>query len=195
MPAMPLLPAIGKNGRTAAAGIRTVLWSAVVLLVACSGSTNPPASRFFSCAAYFEGEALRLAQNRPELRKDVTRNGMHNALVMAAPDWKRELEPFVQCDIGKPSLASAYRADTLLQHDTLRYLYTATEASAPVRQVAVLSTAGRIVRIVIETGDTNALFSTRRHLDYRPEEGYDIEGMQVMKLGETTRYTVQARWK
>jgi len=194
---MQLLPARSQIGPPA--GPRHILAMAVgtvCLLAACtSGPPAPLASRYFSCTTYFQAEAKRLAQEYPEFRKAVTRNGMHDSSLSTTPDWSRELEPFVQCDIGKPSLAAAYRADTVIRNDTLRTRYTAREPSAPVRQIAVLSAAGRVAQIHIETGDTNALFTTRRRLDYRPGEGYDIEGIQTMKLGETTTYSVQARWQ
>ena len=194
---MQRLPAMMKMGL--AAGPRFLLamtCCALAALSACTGGpSTPPPSRNFSGTAYFEGEARRLEKEHTQLRKTVRRNGSSDSAVIAAPDWSRELEPFVQCDIGKPSLASAYRADTLQLKDTLALRYTSVEPSAPVKQVTVLSAGDRVVRLLIETGDTNALFRMRRHLDYRPGEGYDIEGVQAMKMGETTRYTIHGRWK
>jgi hypothetical protein len=150
---------------------------------------------YFDSESYFSQEATRLGNLTHTVVKYIQRNKETDSSAQTVRDWKKELEPFRQCNIAKPSMKNSYQADTTMNGDLITIRYTALEDKLVVRNAVVVREGQKIRELHFTTQEENELYRTTRQLDYFPETGYTITGSQKVVLGNKTGYSVKAQWR
>src|SRR5688572_17825252 len=82
------------------------------LFFSCSDFPKTTGGNRFNSESYFSAEASRLASKVKTVNKVVGRNSEMDSGQVAITDWKKELEPFSQCNISKPTFRNSYRVDS-----------------------------------------------------------------------------------
>lgn len=165
------------------------------LFFSCSESPTITGENVFNSEKYFSAEASRLASKTKMVTKVVGRNAEVDSGLVTIADWKKELEPFSQCNINKPTLRNSYRVDSVSGPNSRHITYTALEPQLVVRMLEINFTDNQVVAVHMVTAEANQLYSATRMLDYVPDSGYRISGKQLMTLGEKTDYFVEASWQ
>jgi hypothetical protein len=183
---------MGMNSIFRTAGFCFVLF----LSFSCSDpSGNKQEANIFNSEEYFSGEASRLASQVKMVTKVVGRNSEKDSGRVAVTDWKKELEPFSQCNISKPTFRNSYSVDSVSGSNTRRITYTALEPQLVIRSLEVNYAGDQIVNMQMVTAETNQLYTATRLLRYIPDSGYRISGRQEMTMGEKSDYFVEASWR
>ena len=152
-------------------------------------------SGLFDNEKYFTDEALRLSALSHTIKKTSVLNGQSETREVTIADWKKELDPFIRCNINKPAFRNSYKVDTVADGINNRIRFSAVEPHLAVRNVEIFLSGNRITRLQFATGDSNELYSTVRMLTYLPDSGYSVQGRQDMTMGRKSDYIVGASWK
>ena len=87
------------------------------VFTACNSSGNQPVqgSRYRDIKGYFQQELVHIEKAKPAMHKTVSLNEQRDSVTITTPDsakLQNMLQPFLEVDLGKPSLRDAY--DTIL---------------------------------------------------------------------------------
>ena len=164
------------------------------LFFSCSESPTTTEENVFNSENYFSAEASRLAAKLKTVTKVVGRNSEMDSGVVTITDWKKELEPFSQCNISKPTFRNSYRVDSVSGSNTRHITYTAMEPRLVVRMLEINFSGDQVAAVHMVTAEENQLYSATRNLHYVPDSGYRISGKQEMAMGKKTDYFVEASW-
>jgi len=162
---------------------------------ACN-ENNPSLSkgRLFDSEQYFTEEASRLGSSATQVSKTSTQNGSRETKQVTIADWKKELQPFILCNINKASLQNSYTVDSSESNQQLFVSYTANEPALPVQKVAVTYSNKKISCITIETNYDNMLYTLSKKFTYLPDSSYTISGVQKIILNAPTAFSISASW-
>src|SRR5690554_2500493 len=100
--------------------------------------------KYFQLKDFVEGQVSRL--DHATVRKTMGIKGEQEVLQQQfnSDEWRRELDVFVQADINKASLASAYET---IKNDTLTLHQLKPGEKSSVQEISVSYQAGKINRI------------------------------------------------
>ena len=163
------------------------------LLTGCSSSNNKKESpkEHFDIPGFFEKQVNELQAINPAVEKKINKDGKTETKTLENIDWKKELAPFFDVDINKPSWIKSFSADTVfLTSNRFEITYTANEDETPVKQVKLLFENNSCNFVQINKKSNNKLFSFYQELEYRKGEGYKINGYQSVKYAFDTSYEI-----
>lgn len=127
------------------------------------------------CMSY---QAETLERMGKHVRKRLTKDGQTQVVERGEVNWKEELELFIDSDINRPAWRGAFRADTVVLERMLVITYQTENREIPVKSVVVtLDRENRqCLRLTIERGSDNFLYTSSQKLFFTPGEGYIIKG-------------------
>ena len=167
----------------------------ILTLISCTENHETVrAVNLFDSEKYFSEEASRLSSVK-SVKKISTYNSTSETKEITITNWTKELEPFIQCNINKPSFRNSYRIDSITNASGKQITYSVSEPQLTIKKVEVNTLGEKIIRIRFVTGNSNNLYSTSRTLVYIPDSGYAISGQQRISMGKQTNYSIQVRWK
>lgn len=152
------------------------------------------AGKLFDSEKYFTEEASRLSSTVKQIAKTSDQNGSVEVKALPVTDWKKELQPFILCNINKASLQNSYAIDSLINNLQKLVSYTALEPALAVQKVEVVYSNQRITRVSMETHYDNMLYALSKKFIYLPDSGYTISGQQKIIFSNPTIFTITASW-
>lgn len=146
---------------------------------------------YFDLPAFFKKEIKLLMELNPGIEKKINKDGETETKILESVDWKKELAPFVDIDINKPSWIRSFSVDTLfLTSKNFEINCVSLEEGIPIKQVKLLFENNSCSFVQINKKSENNLFSSFQELVYKTGEGYRINGYQKVKFAFDTRYEI-----
>jgi hypothetical protein len=163
----------------------------VLLLGACD--PRPEGTSYIDSRAFFTEQAQQMQDNHTALHKKAMFDGKQEETDDTNPDWQKELSPFSDIDMRKPSLAGRYAVDTSVVSDsTYEISYMATDTATTLRNIVFGFHNDHISYVQATYTEKNTLYETRKDLVYTTGKGYSITGDQQVTLGSPVRYSIEA---
>lgn len=164
--------------------------------ISCNNKTeNAPESKpYFDLKKYFLQQADLLNKQQTQLQKQITKVSKTEVKIFTSVDWQRELTPFSDCDINKPSWFHSYYADTNFVAGEMRVKYIARDASLPVRQLQVNFENNIVKQLYIDKESANSYYHSKNSYAYSPVNGFAINGSQEVMLSRKTNYSITAKF-
>lgn len=112
------------------------------------------------------------------VRKKLTKDGQSQTIERGDVNWREELELFFESDINRPAWRGAFQADTVKLEQMMVITYRTDNPEIPVKNVVVTldRETRQCLRLTIDRGTENFLYSSTQKLFFTPGEGYTIKG-------------------
>lgn len=151
---------------------------------------NPPKTNqkeLFNTIAFFNNQVKILTKQSPKLHKVLVFNNQTDTVVNIKPDWKEELAPFFELDLSKPAYAGRFTIKNLANQTH----YIALDSTTNIKQVVITyNTNKQVESIAFNLSEKNNLYQSTKQLIYHVQKGYQITGMQQVKLQQPHVYAV-----
>lgn len=160
----------------------------VASLTGCTRTEKPlpVKSKLFDFGKHFEDEIKELSAAQAQLIKTLEKEGKTETLEVQHPDWKKELQSFLDLDLNKPALAGSYNVDTLsLNPQHVRY--TASDSTTVIRNADFYGTDS----IVVQKRISNMYYTSSEQLIYHAN-GYMISAFIRPKAGKSLAFNLNA---
>lgn len=170
------------------------------LLAACQSGApeiNPDdqPDPYFDLKGYFEKETARLNREQPRLRKQVSINEETEEKMLDSLDYEQELSVFINSDINRPAWFDKYRIDSLRDGARLQTLsYQALDKDLRVRSIRIRFTGDEVSEIIIDKETENIVAGSGQHLEYRPDQGYQISSRQKTAVSKKQELNISVRF-
>lgn len=177
----------------------------VSFLLLCSvlACTNPTSAteigasdkRFFDLSEYFNQQAELLA-DRSVVEKSASINGNKETQTINAPNFREELQLFIDSDINRTSWLDKYAVDstTNAAGGLTGLAYTALEDKLRTRRVAISFAQTEVTQIEIVNATDNVIAQTKQELSYAPQRGYAIKSFQDILFAAPRTMEVQVNF-
>jgi hypothetical protein len=173
--------------------MKKILFLLVMVVAGCtSPSTNNNSLAYFSIESYFNEQIKILSSDKAGLEKEIIKDGKNEKRTFLNVNWKKELKPFIEADINKPSWKRSYSIDSNSTGNEVRILYSALEPKLNVRSIEIYKTDNILSRIKIITEKQNAYYHALQSMEYIPSKEYIISGGQKVILADTTSYLIHS---
>jgi len=173
--------------------MKKILFLFAVLFVGCTSSTtNNSTQTYFSIEKYFNQQISVLSNAKAGLEKEIIKDGKKEKRTFAQVNWKKELKPFLEADINKPSWKRSYSIDSTTSGNEVQIMYSALEPKLNVRSIEIRKTNNVPTRIKIITEKQNAYYHALQTMEYSPSKEYIISGGQKVILADTTSYLIHS---
>ncbi len=155
---------------------------ASVMLGSCS---KDPTEIYFDDQRYYYDLPKCMAYQMDALqsmgkhvRKKLTKDGQSQTIERGDVNWREELELFFESDINRPAWRGAFKADTVKLEQMMVITYSTENPEIPVKSVVVTldRESRQCLRLTIDRGTENFLYSSTQKLFFTPGEGYIIKG-------------------
>jgi hypothetical protein len=164
----------------------------LTILFSCSSSVESEEPVFFNIKSYISNQVRELKTHHALLQKTVINKGKEETKVISQPDWNKELQAFMECDLNRPGWSASYKTDSLRRDSLLTIRYTAIEPKLRVRMLEIIQLNGDVQEIKAECRQGNTWFTARQQLYFNSGKGYDIRGFQKVVLADSVSYTITA---
>lgn len=164
----------------------------LTLLLSCSSSVESEEPVFFNIKTFISKQTGLLEKQQAVLKKTVISKGKAETKVISNPDWKKELQAFMACDLNRPGWSASYKTDSLHRDSLLTIRYTAMEPKLRVRKLEIIQMNGEVQEIKAECQQGNTWFTARQQLTFTIGKGYRIEGFQKVILADSASYSINA---
>lgn len=145
---------------------------------------------YFSISDYFNNEAARLSKTNPMITKTVFVNDKTEEKKLRITNWEQELSSFIDADINKASWKGSFQ---LKKSDTSE-TYLSQSEKIPVKKVVILLRGKNVEGIKIFLENKNVLYSSTDSLVYLPNDYFEINKTQKIKLMDTKRYIIKGKF-
>ena len=165
-----------------------------ITLLACKQPVENKATsklNYFDVKGYFNKEAARLTKLRPSVWKEVSVNQEKERKIIRISDWQQELAIFVDADINKASWKGNFKVVKTPDSE----LYTALNEKIPVKRVLIRKENNQVKGLEILIASKNILYTSQDTLLYYPGDRYRISKRQKIKLLNTKRYGIIAKFR
>jgi len=166
-------------------------------LLACSNAgseaeTLSATNRFFDLSQYFT-EQVELLATKQNIQKKASINGVEESQTIMQPDFKQELQLFMDSDINRTSWLDKYAVDSTLNAagNLTQLTYTALEDKLRTRKVAISFAETAITNIKIVNATDNVIAQTQQELSYAPQRGYAIKSFQDILFADPRTMEVE----
>lgn len=164
----------------------------LTLFLSCSSSVESDEPVFFNIKSYISNQIGQLQTQHAALQKTVMNKGKEETKVISQPDWSKELQAFMECDLNRPGWSNSYKTDSIRRDSTLTIRYTAMEPKLRVRKLEIIQLNGDVQEIKAECLQANTWFTARQQLYFSSGKGYGIRGFQKVVLADSVSYTITA---
>jgi len=157
-----------------------------------AGNKDEETDVFFSFKNYFENQAIGLTHRKIKIKKTVLKSGTMEERVMDADsvDWEKELKIFMDADMNKKSWVGLYHTDTVTSGPVMTIQYSATDSSLQVKKAYVVFSDNQVNDIMIESRFKNFYYQSSLYLHYRPANGYQVKGEQVIRFASRQLFEI-----
>ena len=166
------------------------------IVISCSSVTTEEnqAKTYFDIDSFINDQVTFLKKNNFSIEKTIAKDGIVESKKNNSPDWDKELEPFSSSDINKPNWKLSYIIDTTYEDDTLMINFNCKDSNLVVKSISVKLTNKKVHFLQIKNHKLNSYFNSSQMLELIPDSGYSIFGHQGVLLGDTTSYSIKARF-
>lgn len=133
-----------------------------------------------------------LNQIGADLNKTIIYSGKKESKNLNAPNWDKELMPFINCDIQKPGFEKLYTISNRVSGDSTIILYSANSPSLQIRNLEIVLLHNTLNLVIADVHKKNTYFELNEQLIYSSRKGYIIKGSQKMMFASETIYQVEA---
>ena len=158
-----------------------------ISILSCSNPKQSPLPPYFDLQGYINGQVKTLTANKYSIVKNVSVNEKKEEHPITLPDWKQELQPFIDADINKPSWRGNFNVDTVyeINADTEKVVtYTTAIPDIRTKKLALHYDVhtGVITEIEIHNLTDNVLYHFEQQLFYFPMKKYFISTSEKVVL-------------
>ena len=169
----------------------------ILILQACSSADAYPKKLFFDFEAYIDAEVDRLMGQQIQVQKHYEFNGTVEDTIITVADWNKELRPF-RIDINKPAWVAHVKIDTnAVSFAEYAIEYTFDSEKIPYRKAVIIyedAEMSKVLEVLIVYRSDNYLYKAERELIYNSKDGYQINGVQDVKVLEDANYLIEAKF-
>jgi hypothetical protein len=177
--------------------LRSYLFAGIIMLLfACGSQEENDVQVYWNSKLFFEQDTVALQSFG--LKKELMFNDNSQTVVLKNVIWTKELEPFLTLDLQKTSYKGRFTIDTLPANDSIYIVtYKAIESKLDLHKVEITMNAitQKVNKINAEYKEENSLYSATKTLTYIVGNGYNIKGMQQVKLGNQINYEVNGTFE
>lgn len=169
-----------------------------LLLYACKQAPKPTGSEsgYYNSTQLLQAQIKALQAHKAAAYKRVEADGQRDSL-LAHPDWKKELQPFMDLELHLGQYKGRYQtATTVLPSGQKRVRYQATDPKLDIRwmEVTLLDTIPQLIEAQYQ--QENFLFEVekRYRLQFNAHgdlQGYGLRFMQQMPFSRHNHYAVE----
>ncbi len=169
------------------------------VLAACQSNGPAPEKApelpFFDLQSFFEAEIQRLNEKQPRLQKTVMVNDKEESQTLSRLAYDQELSVFLNSDINRPAWYDKYQIDSVRKDNQLARLeYTAQDPDLRVRKIQVHFAGDEVSAVIIDKKTDNIVARSGQHLEYRPDEGYQIQSRQQTTISKEQDLEINVRF-
>ena len=146
---------------------------------------------YFDFKSYFEKQAAELSAKNLRIKKTVIKDNVVAEKIFDHPDWKTELNPFVECDINKPSWKNSYTIDSSGNNETYCIKYLARDSSLEIKSINFCFERDSISFIRIEKRTDDMYYNNSTTLNYFPMKAYSIINSQKITFNKGSEVEVK----
>lgn len=151
---------------------------------------------YFDLTALVKKDITFNTSNNCREEKSVYLNANKETKQLDSIDWKKELEPLVECDINKPAWKGKFFVDTVKTTVTgiTSIQYRALSEKVNVKSMIIELKQNEIQRIYITKKISSFIFSTVQIIEYFPGKGFSIRGEQKAILMRSFDLNVDVKY-
>jgi hypothetical protein len=166
------------------------------IVISCNSVTTEEdqAKPYFDIDSFIKDQITYLSKNNFSIEKTIVKEGIVESKKSKSPDWKKELDPFSSSDINKPNWKLSYTIDSIYVDDTLMINFNCKDSNLVVKYILVKLVNQKVFFLQIKNHKLNSYFNSSQMLELIPDSGYSIFGHQGVLLGDTTSYSIKARF-
>jgi hypothetical protein len=166
------------------------------IVISCNSVTTQEnqAKTYFDIASFINDQIASLKKNNFSIEKTIVKDGIVESKKSGSPNWEKELEPFSSSDVNKPNWKLSYSIDSIYFDDTLMININCKDSNLVVKSISVKLSKQKVYFLQIKNHKLNSYFNSSQVLELIPDSGYTIVGHQGVLLGDTTAYSVKARF-
>lgn len=171
----------------------------IILLVSCTNTKEDAAvtaGNYFDITALVRKDMKNNMSNNCREEKSVYLNANKETKLLDSIDWKKELEPLMDCDINKPAWKGRFFADTVKTSVSgiTSIQYRALSEKVNVKSMIIEMKQNEIQRIYITKKINSFIFSSAQIIEYFPGKGFSIRGEQKAILMRSFDLNVDVKY-
>ncbi len=166
-----------------------LLLSIITLLLSCSNPKQSNIPPYFDLQGFMNGQIKILNTGKTGIIKHLSVNDKKEEHQLNSPDWKQELQPFIDADINKPAWRGSFTVDTSysidVNTDTEKIVtYTADTTGIRTKKLALHLDihTGAVLEIEAHNLTDNVLYHFDQQLFYFPQKKYFITTYEKVVL-------------
>ncbi|MFT6814954.1 MAG: hypothetical protein ACJAZ3_000850 [Sphingobacteriales bacterium] len=172
----------------------TLIFLTALILAGCSSSPiSTEKDLFFSISDYFKAEIQRLENEKPQIAKKITKDGIEES-IQTIKSWDKELKVFIKSDINKAAWRDLYSVDTVIDSGSKTITYVSTDKSIQVKKVVVKFSKSEVKSITIQSSEKNPLYDSSTDLFYAADSFYTVRNKQKVRLIGKTEFFVETQF-
>lgn len=179
---------------------KQLLFMLCILLIYSCNHTEQDASalavNYFDITTLVKTDVKNNTLNNCREEKSVYLNANKETRLLDSIDWKKELEPLMDCDINKPAWKGRFFADTVKTtvSGITSVQYRALSEKVNVKSMIIEMRQNEIQRIYITKKINSFIFSSVQIIEYFPGKGFSIRGEQKAILMRSFDLNVDVKY-
>ncbi|MFN8238286.1 MAG: hypothetical protein U0T77_08960 [Chitinophagales bacterium] len=171
----------------------------ILFLYACNQQEEggvAATGNYFDLTSLVKKDIKYNTSNNCREEKSVYLNANKETKQLDSIDWKKELEPLIECDINKPAWKGKFFADTVKTtvSGITSIQYRALSEKVNVKSMIIELKENEIQRIYITKKINSFIFSTVQIIEYFPGKGFSIRGEQKAILMRSFDLNVDVKY-
>ena len=160
------------------------------MISGCGKPSEPSVktSPFHALEVYFDNEIKTLEHSKRLLKKNIQTNKKTEEVIIAHPDWKKELATFTSSISGKRITESSFLRDSMNFGKNYKIQYTAIDEKMEIKSLIVYYSDSTPDSIVIMTAVDNMYYRAIDTLVYHGNGNYRISASNEPSLGKNIRF-------
>jgi len=163
----------------------------ITIWASCGPGTNVSEyQRIFPVKAYFKKETAKLSGMDLKLQKSVWYSDSSETQILENPDWNKELKPFLELDLDKPSVATSYDSTRHEYQNGHTLVYTARDNHPRVREIYIHFTGDIADTISFISGVSNMYYHSVDTLSYFGDGNFRLSSFNKPRIGKEIKLRV-----
>ena len=163
----------------------------IITWIGCGPGTNVTEyQNIFSVNTYFKNETARLSGMDLKLQKSVWYSDSSETQIIDSPDWNKELKPFLELDLDKPSVAASYDSSRQEYQNGYTLVYTARDNHPRVREIYIHFTGKDADTIMFISSVSNMYYRSDDTLSYFGDGNFRLSSFNKPRIGKEIKLLV-----
>lgn len=146
-----------------------------IFLVACTYNNQEKINKkYFDITGFFTQEIARLNKMHPGMEKQIMKGDEPQTVETDSSGWEKELKPFFDLEINKPSLESNYTLEIDSNKSLKIENYYSKDTNQLVQKISITKNKEQIQLIEGELKKRSFIVDRDVRLSYLPGRGYGI---------------------